>query len=99
MLSCPPCRDVHAVAHGHPKTESAYDAVRLAAARVAAVEADVAALLMGEGCSAAIGSRAGGTDMAVVDDNEGMAYLDRLPRRLLRLYLPLSLILACSVDG
>src|SRR5881394_4388542 len=31
--------------------------------------------------------------MAVVDDNEGMAYLDRLPRRLLRLYLPLSLIL------
>jgi multiple sugar transport system permease protein len=31
--------------------------------------------------------------MATADDNEGMAYLDRLPRRLLTLYLPLSLIL------
>jgi multiple sugar transport system permease protein len=31
--------------------------------------------------------------MAAADDSEGMAYLDRLPRRLLTLYLPLSLIL------
>jgi multiple sugar transport system permease protein len=31
--------------------------------------------------------------MATADDSEGMAYLDRLPRRLLTLYLPLSLIL------
>jgi multiple sugar transport system permease protein len=31
--------------------------------------------------------------MAAADDSEAMAYLDRLPRRLLTLYLPLSLIL------
>jgi multiple sugar transport system permease protein len=31
--------------------------------------------------------------MATADDSEGMAYLDRLPRRLLTVYAPLSLIL------